>query len=363
LLEYFEKAVAVHPIDTTVDWIVGATAVISGEILKAIQTLEILDSCVAATIAEICYERGLLDTYIDVASDARQPVVDWLVVSHAEKCLCDAELASTGLGLLELVGSERARSVVADALPRIRWESTSQIEDALDLARRLNLPDTEKRLNMAVATTCFANGRFLTGLVALERAGNTRAIAKWVWKLFEDSLVLLSVQGDGVTKSIVMSDFDHVTGDDAVSPLLREFLAPVAVLGRFLDHMEAGRGVAAANSVSALFQFPYLPRKYIGLLIATVGPLVSRRHPRVFASTDLVRIVDSLDRWETGDSAEVHEGLLLIESSLEAAQHRKELGRHDWRRGYNGPVSGDKVVKHVRSDLAHEFARAYLDGA
>lgn len=364
LREYYERAVKVHPLDTTIDWIVGAGAVVRGEVLKAIQMLEGLDACVAATMAEFCFETGLLETYMDVAGDARQPVVDWLVMSHAQQCLCDAELASTGLGLLEMVGSPSARAVIAEVLPRIRWETTAQIEEALDLARRLDLPDTERRLNMSVATTCFATGRFLTGFNALEKAENAPALAKWVWKLFEDTLVQLSVQGDAVTKSIVSGDLSQVLGDAAVSPQLREFLAPVAVLSHFIQHLEAGQGVVAAKFASVLFQFPYLPSKYIGLLIAAVSPLVSRKHPRVFTTAALVSIVDCLDRWESGDESDVHEGMLLIEASLAAAQASKgSLGPHDWRRAYSAPVAGDKVIKYVRSDLAHEFARAYLDGA
>lgn len=365
LNEYYNLAIKQHPVDTTLAWEAGSAAVISGDILVAIQNIESLDLCLASSMSQFCKHGGLLDSYIEISriSDElndpnRSSIADWLSLRHAQACLGYPDLCPVAIDMLRDIGTEEAIQTIAECLPRYVTDNLEQFDWAIGIAESLNLRQSEIVLHKTMAMKFISLGQYFSAFVEFDNAGDVDGLRIYCWKLFEETLVSQEVPGDITTIEAVTTD----NFEFEISPLIRECLAPCAVLARFFECLKQGLNAEAAKYIVALFLFNYLPSEYYGLLVAMVIPLLSRTKPRVISTKDISIIITAVDLWENDQSnkGSLHSGMGLLEHSL--ALTPSNPGEYDWRSYFEAGISGDNIMQTARIKLAQEISRAYLDG-
>ncbi|KAA8916655.1 hypothetical protein TRICI_001181 [Trichomonascus ciferrii] len=358
LFEYYEQTTALLPPDYTVAWEAGCASVLAGNYLQAIQKVESLDLCTAATLTQFCKQRGLLDRYVEISKQqqGQQGIAEWLLLQHAQQCLSTKELMGIGVELLRDIGTYQAIQIIGEALPRLIGTDVDEIEWAVGVAAELGLEETERSINKATARMFLSRQAHLDAFVAFERAGDVTGLSVHCWKLFEECLTTQHMPIDDITALAISEN-----NDLEISPLIRECISPCAVLAGFIQNIQSATPSSAAKYITALLQFPYLPSKYIGILIAMTIPLLSRDRPRIFKVPDLISIMTAVDSWENGDKDEFNSGMALLEHSLAIAP--SGTSPYDWRSQFQVGVAGQRVIQTARIRLAKEMSRAYLEGA
>jgi nuclear pore complex protein Nup85 len=358
LLEYYEQTTAALPPDYTVAWEAGCASILAGNYLQAIQKVESLDLCTAATLTQFCKQRGLLDRYVEISKQqqGQQGIAEWLLLQHAQQCLSTKDLTGIGVELLRDIGTYQAIQIIGEALPRLIGTDIDEIEWAVGVAAELGLEDTERSINKATARMFLSRQAHLDAFVAFERAGDVTGLSVHCWKLFEECLTTQHMPIDDITALAISEN-----NDLELSPLIRECISPCAVLAGFIKNIQSATPSSAAKYIIALLQFPYLPPKYIGILIAMTIPLLSRDKPRIFRVPDLISIMTAVDSWENGDKDQFNSGMALLEHSLAIAP--SGTSPYDWRSQFQVGVVGQRVVQTARIRLAKEMSRAYLEGA
>ncbi|CAN6611635.1 hypothetical protein TRVA0_004S04390 [Trichomonascus vanleenenianus] len=350
--EYYEKVSTYIGPDSTVTWDVACGDVISGNYLKAIQRLETLDVSVAAITTQFCSLRGLLREYISLTQG--QSVLEWLQVSMAKSCLASEKLFVIGIEILKGMGTQEAIQIIGEVLPRMKITSPDDFEWAITTAMSLDLHKTAAQLYRAVGMSHASQQCYYDALVRFAEAEDTNAIVSQCWKLFESMLVTQEPPSDILTANALGDNFEY-----PMPPVVRECLAPCAVLASFLVNMEAEDRESAARHISALFRFPYLPAEYRALLIAAPIPLLSRDQPRVFDRSTLIDMMAAVTKCESSDKEDLHAGLALLEYSLTLSSAKDK--KWDWRSHIEAGESGDKIIQRVRGLLSLEMSRAFLE--
>lgn len=366
IFEYYQQAIASLPPDHTITWESGCAAVLGENYLQAIQKVESLDLSVAAILTQFCKYKGLLDRYVEFGNNhtkisqqpqQKQGIAEWLLMQHAQECLTIKELIGIGIEILRGIGTQQAIQIIGEVLPRLVGSSVDEIEWAVGIAAELGLEETERSINRATAQMFLANQAHLDAFVAFERAGDITGLSVHCWKLFEESLTTQEMPTDEITALAISENHDL-----ELSPLIRECISPCAVLAGLIRNIQGVYPSNAAKYVVALLQFPYLPGKYIGILIAMTIPLLSREKPRIFKAADLISIMTAVDSWENGSKEELAAGMGLLEHSLAIAPSTT-ISAYDWRAQFQVGLSGEKIIQVARTRLAKEMSRAYLEGA
>ncbi|ANB11112.1 Nup85p [Sugiyamaella lignohabitans] len=373
LKEYFDIVQAEIPIDSLLKWESGCAAVISGDILVAIQKLESLDSCVATAVAQLCQMRGLLDDYGIVRINNEPSVRDWLVLSHGQNCITSEipELEKIGINILVDLDIPQSRATLAEYLPRYVAHDVEELEWVLSTANELGLHDTERQIHRIAARNYAFNGCFLEAFFELDKAKDASALQALSWQLFEDSLVFNEPAAEDLTIQAVLPN----SGVE-LSPLVHEIMAPFAVLNEAFELLRSEKYIQAGGRILALLRFPYLPGRFVAPLLSMIISLLSHnKQPRSFTSTDLVLVMDTLDMWEKQatntkdhvDTSGYKEGLAIIERAVHTAKTEETLPlkNNDWRALLLSiPVEKipDFIISTGRIVLAREVSRAYLSG-
>lgn len=349
LEEYYETAVDQLPIDITVAWEEGCSAVMTGQLFLAIEKIESLDPFAATVICESCEAKGLMDNYVD---NSFTDVRNWLLINFAKLCIADPELPGVGIDLLQLIQTQEAREIFAEFIPRVDFKSPEDANMAIHAAHAFALPETARVLNKITAKKMEAQGSYVEALMHYETSKDTKALVHVAWKLFEEVLI------SGVLpENLILMDAVNNSLDFDISPTVRNALAPYAVLAKTIDFLNDNASAQAARHVAALFKFPYMPVKYLGLLFLLAGRLLDRSRPRVFNTPELVLMMSALDKWE--DSANDKQrkiGLELVEECV--------LGTDEeaWEK-LKKEIHSGLMFTEFRVKLAKEVSRAFMEGA
>lgn len=357
LNEYYNMVIKAHPIDVTITWEKGCSEVLKGNYLTVIRDIESLDRCTAVTVTELCRQRRLLDIYTVDIGQSEKPIT-WLTLSHAQNCLANTKLIRIGVEMLENISHEHreARRIIQEFLPRYDFTDNEDMEWALRVCSRMNLNTTSLRLHRIAAVKYVQNQCFLEAFIEFDRAKDLDGMRVFSWKLFEESLVNVAARGDPLTLAAVGKD-NTINIPHAV----RECLSPFAVLVEYFNFLQDGLFAEAASNIVALVQFPYIPVKYYGLLVVSALPLLSRSRPRVLKTSDLIALINALDKLGKNVGDELAEsGKALIQYSLSLATSQMEPW--DWRQTFQRFDTCEQIVRRIRIDIAREISRSYLDG-
>lgn len=347
LEEYYITAVDVFPIDESLAWESGCAAVIRGDFLVAIEKTESLDPFVATVISETCDAKGLMDVYIQ---ESFSEVRDWLRINFAKLCLDDGVLAVSGVQLLMAIGSEEARAIFAEYVPKMVLRDALDINMALQAALSFDLEDTARTIHKAVSKRLESQSSYVEALIHLDDIQDTDALRTLSWKLFEECLLL----GEPLP-NIVLKDAVNNTLDFEISNTVTDFLTPYAILAKAQTYLQQGTSKLAAQHFVALVQFPFLPVKYLGLLFLLTETLLNRSQPRVFSVSELAVVMKAVDKWEdaiTNDSVVRRESKQLHQFSLQPIEEGEE--RDDDPNLF-------ACARSIREKLAKEVSRAYME--
>lgn len=349
LEEYYEIAVDHLPVDSTVAWEEGCSAVLTGQYFLAIEKIESLDPFAATVICESCEAKGIMDGYTDSSFTS---VRNWLLINFAKLCLADTEVYAVGIELLQLIQTAEAREIFAEYIPRVDFESPEDVNIAIHAALAFELPEIARMLNKITAKKMEAQGSYVEALIHLDTSKDTKALVQVAWKLFEEVLI----SGD-LTDNEILMDAVNNTLDFEISPAVRNALAPYAVLAKAIVFVNENASSQAAQHIAALFKFPYMPLKYLGLLFLLATTLLDRSKPRVFSTSQIVLMMKALDKWE--DSANEKEQQVGIELVKKCVLGRDEVA---WE-GMKKEIDSGLMFSVFRVKLAKEVSRAFLEGS
>lgn len=343
LEEFYNTAVEALPVDETVAWEEGCSAVIRGHYFLAIEKVESLDSFAATVVCEACQGKLLIDNYSDIRN--------FLLINFAKLCVADPVLASDGIDLLALIRTEEAREIFAEAVIRQPLDSFEKLSVLIQLARDFQLDDTVKTLNKITAKNMEAEGNYVEALVHLEMCQDRKSMVHFAWKLFEETLI------SGVpSNNIVLIDAVKNTLDFEISSAVRSALAPYAVLVQAFEAFNANLSTTAAQAIAALLKFPFLPVKYFGLIFLLAGRLLGPEKPRSFKSSEIILLMKGLEKWESNNSKKEREaGLKLVEECV-------RNGVDEETEKKMGDIKTGSVFNDFRVLLVREVARAYSEG-
>lgn len=349
LEEFYELAVDQLPVDVTVAWEDGCSAVITRQYFLAIEKIESLDPFAATVICESCEAKGLMDSYAD---NSFTDVRNWLLINFAKLCIADPELPGVGIDLLQLIQTAEAREIFAEFIPRVDFKNPDDVSLAIHAAHAFELPETARILNKITAKKMEAQGSFVEALIHFETCKDTKALVHVAWKLFEEVLI----SGE-LSDNFVLNDAVNNTLDFEISPTVRNALAPYAVLAKTFEYINTNASSQAARHVAALFKFPYMPVKYLGLLFMLAGRLLERSQPRVFNTSELVLMMKALDKWEDDSNKKQRQiGLELVEECV-----LPKADEETWDKLKKSIYSG-LMFSEFRMKLAKEVSRAFMEG-
>lgn len=353
--EYYVISVEYHPVDQTLAWEEGCSAIIQGDFLVAIEKTESLDPFVAAFISEACEAKGLMDVYID---DSFTSVRNWLLINFSKLCLDDSSLAPAGIQLLQFIRTDEAKAIFAEYVPRMVLLSPQEVEVAINGALDFGLDETVRIIHKTTSKRLEAEGAYLEALIHLDNVQDRSGLRTLSWKLFEECLL----KGESLNDAL-LNDAVNNTLDFEVSPVVRESLAPYAVLAKALEYLKDGSSIKAAKHLAALFRFPHIPVKYFSLLFLLMGILLDRQHPRVFTVTELVDAMKAVDKWEEAigkDPSALRESKRLMEFSLSSIENVSDSNDPGAKSNNNDP-DVESIIKNTRMKLAREVSRAYME--
>lgn len=349
LEEYYEIAVKHLPVDVTVTWEEGCSAVMTGQYFLAIEKIESLDPFAAAVICESCEAKGLMDNYTD---NSFIDVRNWLLINFAKLCISDPDLAEVGIDLLDRIRTNEAREIFAEFITRVDFKTPEDAERAIYTAHGFALPEVARALNRIMAKKMEAEGSYVEALIHYETSKDLKALVHVAWKLFEDVLI------SGVpSDNLILIDAVNNTLDFEISATVRNALAPYAVLAKAFEYMNQNASSQAARHISALFKFPYMPVKYLGLLFLLASNFLDRTQPRVFNTGDIVHMMKALEKWEDEENAKQRDiGLELLEHVLQMDNEEK------WA-NFKKDIQAGLAFSEFRMQLAKEVSRAFLEGS
>lgn len=347
--EYYETAVEQLPVDVTVAWEEGCAAVMNRQYLLAIEKIESLDPFAATVICESCDAKGLMNNYI---TETFNEVRSWLLTNFAKQCIADEGLQTVGIELLLLIRTDEAKEIFVEFIPRFFCKSFDDLSFAIEAATAFELPETVRTIHRIAARRFEFEGNYVEALTHWELSRDTKSLVHVAWKLFEKVLI------SGIpSDNELLVDAVNNRLDNELTPAVRNVLAPYAVLARAFNFLEDNKTTDAARHVAALFKFPYMPIKYYGLLFLLSSRLLDREQPRAFNSSEIVLLMQALDKWESpNNTADRDAGLKLLKECVtrQADQELANKFKRDFEQG--------TIFSELRIQLAKEVSRAYSEG-
>lgn len=347
--EYYVLSVERYPVDQTVAWEEGCSAVIQGDFLIAIEKIESLDPFVATVISETCEAKGLMDIYL---GDSFTNIRNWLLINFAKLCLDERALALSGVKLLVQINTSEAKAIFAEYVPRLVLVQPEDVEELINTAMDLGLDETVKIIHRTTAKQLEMEGAYLESMIHLEQIQDRNALRTLSWKLFEECLV----RGEPLSDFMLADAVENRQTID-IAPAVRESLAPYAVLAKAFIYLREGSSIKAANHFIALFRFPHIPVKYYCVLFMSMDLLLQRQQPRVFSVVELTDVMRAIDKWEEA-----------VQKDERTRQEIRELMKLISRTSANDDESTKEmeiqhILKNTRQKLAKEVSRAYMESA
>lgn len=336
-----------------------------GHYLRVVLALDRLDPPTAAYVCKLMEWRGCFaDYYRDLAASGTitsRTVSDYLLTRHAYECFESHALVPVAAGLVvEVVKSADARAVLAQFLPHYVCFTNDDMEWALTLCTKLHLTETANAMYVRQGEQLLRQGHVYEALTMFVRSGSAAAmdhIHTVAWDLFQDLLLNCTPVPDELLGNIVANRVDAAF---EIHPVIRQCLAPYAVLAEYLADMQ--KPLLFAKNLSRLFhllQFKYMPRKFAPLLLAQLLPMFADGPFRLPDLIVVIELLDTFDRRLAEDpDADVEELYLYAVENPPAVEH-------DWRAVLKSqdtpiPPTVGTLVRELREHIVAQIGKVYV---
>lgn len=353
--------------------------------LKVILLIHDLDPATAAYLSKLFEFKGFFDSYyIDITdqvlgkanSTSRRCVSDYLLTRHAFECLEVQKLVPVAMGILltpliSIIDEEQQRSIIKSFLPNYQCLTNDDLEWALTICAKVNLPEVVRSLLLKQGEKSLQDGYLYEAMNVLvacyddKRDSEESALALGkihhiVWDLlFQDVLLNSSPVPDELLTNVIT---DQVDTEFPVNPVIRQCLAPLAVLTEFFLSLD--NEAQTSKNISRLFhllKFRYLPLKFIPLLLSQFLPLLTNAN---FEFQNYIIIIDLLDSFELqrkkrSNSDEIDS---LYQFAIQNVPVDVAL---DWRvqlqkNGQEVPPTIDDLVRNLRGKIMEKIGKVYI---
>ncbi|KAK9448714.1 Nup85 nucleoporin-domain-containing protein [Limtongia smithiae] len=361
LAEYFETATDTFPVDTTTLADTGCAAVISSDIVKALSIVLPLDACVAAHMGDFCDRQRMLDDFYNIDTLDLPSFRDYLFLSHGEICCMRSGLWFVGVAYLKEVEAREGVAIIKQTISHVYIDSSQTLANLMEVCKELNLIEEREQIVMAWGKLQLAAKNAGSALQWLNEIGNAMEIRNTAWRLLENSLL----RGISVPDPILSN---YLASPQLCPDLIREFIAPYAIYYTYRTQLAEQNFEDAARNLASLISFPFLPGKFLGVLLAELVRFIGHREgssgqsPLLLSTPELGGILTSLYRWEK-DAAKVKSGMEFLDTALALSREAKpQFAPDDWRHGFPTQTASE-VVAIARNRLVKGISRAYLEEA
>lgn len=348
-----------------------------------------IEPATAAFVAKVLEIKGFLCEYYteavkdsDVESLAhRRTVSEYFLTVFAYECLNIHSLAPVGIGLLlndDITASgpsrESAVRVLQDYLPRYECQTNDDLEWLLTICAKTQTRSTaielyyrrgQQSLDQGLlyeALNMFVNCYDPAYSLDQENKG-MKQIHAIVWDtIFADSLLNCRPAMDELVNDIVSGGVD---GDFEIHPVLRQCLAPYAVLCQYYTSWQLGPGEYSKklSKLNHLLRFQHLPRKFMPLLLCQFIPFLLEPHFTLLLP-ELIIIIELIDLLNASITAQEQAmGEELYRYCLENYEGHDH--DHDWRvvlkrHKVEAPVSVVEMVRFLRDKITAKIGQVYV---
>lgn len=380
--EYYKLAISEKGLNLSSDLEQSFCDLLSQKYLRVILAIDGYDSPTAAYVSKLFELKGLLTSYYDkVATEllvsgtySHRLVSDYLLTRHAYECFEVHLLVPVGVGLLlnpvitlSTDSAQRNRQVLSEFLPHYECFTNDDLEWALTVCAKLHLTDTVKKLYMKQGDKSLKEGHIFEALNMLVNCyddattseGGSEAMTKVhhiAWELlFQDALLNSSPVPDELIQNVITNQTDP---EFEIHPVIRQCLAPYAVLVEYLSNIENPNQFS--KNLSRLFhllRFKYLPQKFFPLLLAQFLPFFKGDR---FKLPDLIVIIELLDSYELlgKESDDVDE---LYDYAIETVPEVPLDWRNELKaQGSEIPTSVKSLIKELRERIVAKIGEVYI---
>lgn len=384
-LDYYQ--LAIHEkgfeIDSTMDEIFRNIA--SKKYLKVMLLIHELDPATAAFVSTLFELKGYFSSYyaditdqmiLKLKSLSRRYVSDYLLTRTAFECFEIHSLVPVAMGILmtPMVTSEdteKTRKVIAEFLPHYQCLTNDDLEWTLTICTKLKLRKVVRTLLLKQGEKSLAEGYLYEAMnvfvTCLDESRTSKesalALAKIhhiVWDLlFQDVLLNSTPVPDELLTNIIT---DSVSPDFQVNPIIRQCMAPFAVLTEFfLNTTDESQSRTNINRLFHLLKSKYMPPKFLPLLLSQFLPFLVNSH---FEFQDYIIMIDLIDSFELqqkqqGNTEEIEQLYNF------AVENKPEDVPFDWRvklqnHGQSIPQTVDDLIRELRSKIMDRIGRVYI---
>lgn len=353
--------------------------------LQVVLLIHDLDAATAAYLSKLFELRGFFASYyVDLTEQRllkhkpaeKRCVSDYLLTRHSFECFEVHKLVPVAMGvlltpLITCLNMEQKRSMIKVFLPNYQCLTNDDLEWALTICTKTNLPEVVRRLLLKRGETSLHEGYLYEAMNALvaccdekndseESVEAMKKIHSIVWDiLFQDVLLNSSPVPDELLNNIIADDVDS---EFPVNPMIRQCIAPFAVLTEFF--ISIGDEDQMQKNISRLFhllKFKYLPFKFIPLLLSQFLPLLKKAK---FEMQHFVIMIDLLDSFELQQlqrkNSEDAEDLYEF-----AITKIPEDNKHDWRvitqqSGSDIPPTVEDLIRVLRQSIMERIGKVYI---
>lgn len=333
--------------------------------LKVLETMSAFDDATAAFTSRLFELNGLFSSYYVSLFKSQLPdlvygrtVSEYLLTKYAYESLHTHALVPVAIGLLmdpdvSSTGVEQRHQVVAEFLPQYECVTNDDLEWALTICAKLNLPSTAKQLYLKHGRKSLRDGYIYEALNMLVQCYDTESpesaealqeVHHIVWDvIFQDALVHGRPVEDDLINNIVYHKVDRSFD---IHPVIRQCLAPYAVLAEFFRAVAGDASVKNVSKLIHLIRFNHLPKKFVPLLLAQILPFFHNNSK--FHLPDLIIITEAIDNYENqvtkDERAEGNELYLL------SVEHNANL-----------PPTGADLIKTLRNEIVARIGRVFIE--
>lgn len=382
--DYYQLAIHEKGIDADSPMDEIFRSILTKKYLNVILKIHELDPATAAYVSKLFELKGFFSSYyVDITgkiienlnSLTRRYVSDYLLTRQAFECFEVHQLVPVAMGILltPLVTTltyEQKRTIVATFLPHYKCQTNDDLEWALTICTKLNLPEVVRRLLFKQGEKSLEEGYLFEAMSVLvscldedahskESALALSKIHHIVWELlFQDTLLKSSPVPDELLINIITNQVDP---NFYVHPLIRQCLSPFAVLTEFF--LTLGDDHQMQKNISRLFhllKFKYLPPKFVPLLLGQFMPLLASAK---FEFQHFIIMIDLIDTFELQQVQRANdEAETLYEFAVASIPEDAEL---DWRvrmqkLGQKIPASLEDLLRELRERIMERIGRLYI---
>jgi len=268
-------------------WEEGCRALFEDRVVAALASLKLLDVGTAVVFSEFCHEKNLLRKYAGLPNAG---IREELGLEYVHELLASPRTVEIGLEMLANINSDAARATAEDALPDLVQRLPETVETAVETAGQLGLVDLETSLCRTAARAHWEAHNYIAALRFFFQASDYTMLSECSWDLFEQILVTQAVPGANEATVDVLEDFSAAEALE-LPVLIRDNLAPAAVLLQLLTAVHAGDVSAAVTNLRGLLTLPskieYHP--LLVALLANAAPLTTM---------DTALLMGALDTWD-----------------------------------------------------------------